>query len=292
MNEKLRSHILLHFVVVIFGFTGILGKLITIEATPLVFWRTLIGGLAIGIWLFLRKKITKKSISTLLKMSGVGILVAAHWILFFASIKVSTVSVALVMFATTPMFVGFIEPIIFNRKLDWRELLISAIVIGGVGTIFKISSEYHSGMILGLISAFLAALFATFNGVLVKTYDASNISMVELFAACAGTTILLACTGEFNSELFVLSKYDWLWISILAIVATSFAFIVSTSVMKVLTPFTTAIAINLEPVYAIMLAVLIFKEEEVMGIEFYLGALLIIGAVVLNTFIKRKAIDE
>ena len=292
MNEKLKNHILLHFVVVIFGFTGILGKLISIDATPLVFWRTFIGCFVIWVWLAIRKKITSKSTSTLLKMSGVGILVAAHWILFFASIKVSTVSVALVMFATTPMFVGFIEPIIFNRKLDWRELLISAIVIAGVGTIFKISTQYHLGMILGLASAFLAALFATLNGVLVKKYDASNISMVELFAACAGTTILLACTGDLNSELFILSKTDWFWISMLAVVATSFAFIVSTSVMKVLTPFTTAIAINLEPLYAIVLAVLIFGEEEVMGKEFYLGASLIIGAVVINTFIKRNAVDE
>ncbi len=292
MNEKLKNHILLHFIVVIFGFTGILGKLISIDATPLVFWRTFIGCFVIWVWLAVRKKITSKSTSTLLKMSGVGILVAAHWILFFASIKVSTVSVALVMFATTPMFVGFIEPIIFNRKLDWRELLISAIVIAGVGTIFKISTQYHLGMILGLASAFLAALFATLNGVLVKKYDASNISMVELFSACAGTTILLACTGELNSDLFILSKTDWFWISILAVVATSFAFIVSTSVMKVLTPFTTAIAINLEPLYAIVLAVLIFGEEEVMGKEFYLGASLIIGAVVINTFIKRNAVDE
>ena len=129
MNETTKSHILLHSVVAIFGFTGILGKLISIDAIPLVFWRTTIGGLVILLWLALRKNITKKSKSTILKMAGVGLLVAAHWILFFASIKASTVSVALVMVATTPMFVGLIEPIIFRRKLDWKELFVSAIVI-------------------------------------------------------------------------------------------------------------------------------------------------------------------
>ena len=288
MNETTKSHILLHAVVVIFGFTGILGKLISIEAIPLVFWRTTIGGLVILAWLAIRKQITKKSRSTILKMSGVGLLVASHWILFFASIKESTVSIALVMVATTPMFVGLIEPIVFKRKLDWKEIFVSAIVIVGISTIFKISGEYYLGMILGLASALLAGLFATFNGVLVKTYDASNISMIELLSASLGITLLLACTGGINSDLFILSSSDWLLISILAVVATSFAFIASTSVMKVLTPFTTAIAINLEPVYAIILAVVFFGDEEVMGVEFYLGASLIIGAVIINTLIKRE----
>ena len=288
MNETTKSHILLHSVVAIFGFTGILGKLISIDAIPLVFWRTTIGGLVILLWLALRKNITKKSKSTILKMAGVGLLVAAHWILFFASIKASTVSVALVMVATTPMFVGLIEPIIFRRKLDWKELFVSAIVIAGVSTIFNISTEYHLGMVLGIGSAFLAGLFATLNGVLVKSYDASNISMIELISASIGTFLLLLCTGEFNSELLLLSASDWLWIGILAVVATSFAFIASTSVMKVLTPFTTAIAINLEPVYAIILAVMFFGDEEVMGVEFYFGASLIIGAVIINTLLKRE----
>ena len=287
MNIKTKSHLLLHSVVAIFGFTGILGKLITIDAIPLVFWRTTIGGIVILVWLAIRKKITKKSRSTVLKMSGVGLLVAAHWILFFASIKMSTVSVALVMVATTPMFVGFIEPLVFRRKLDLKELFVSAIVIAGVSTIFSISSEYQLGMILGLLSAFLAALFTTLNGVLVKEFDASNISMVELLSASVGITLLLVFTGGMNKELFIMSSENWLWISVLAVVATSFAFIASTAVMKVLTPFTTAIAINLEPVYAIILAVLIFGDEEVMGVEFYFGTSLIIGAVIINTLIKR-----
>ena len=287
MNIKTKSHLLLHSVVAIFGFTGILGKLITIDAIPLVFWRTTIGGIVILVWLAIRKKITKKSRSTVLKMSGVGLLVAAHWILFFASIKMSTVSVALVMVATTPMFVGFIEPLVFRRKLDLKELFVSAIVIAGVSTIFSISSEYQLGMILGLLSAFLAALFSTLNAVLVKEFDASNISMVELLSASVGITLLLVFTGGMNKELFIMSSENWLWISVLAVVATSFAFIASTAVMKVLTPFTTAIAINLEPVYAIILAVLIFGDEEVMGVEFYFGASLIIGAVIVNTLIKR-----
>lgn len=278
----------MHFVILIFGFTGILGKLITIEAIPLVFWRTLIGGGAIYVWLKVRRKVSKKSTSDVLKMGGIGLLVAIHWITFFASIKISNVSVALTMLATSPMFIGFLEPLIFKRKIDWRELTVAAVVLVGVGTIFSFNTTYHEGMILGIISAFFASLFATLNGVLIKTHDASNISLVELLTASAAIFILLFFTGEVNWELFVLSSQDWFWITILALVATSFAFIAFTSVMKVLTPFTTSVAINLEPIYSIILAVMIFGEEEIMGPRFYIGALIIIGAVLLNTILKRK----
>jgi drug/metabolite transporter (DMT)-like permease len=289
MDSRAKNILLMHFVILIFGFTGILGKLITIEAIPLVFWRTLIGGGAIYVWLKMRRKVSKKSTSDILKMGGIGLLVAIHWITFFASIKISNVSVALTMLATSPMFIGFLEPLIFKRKIDWRELTVAAVVLVGVGTIFSFNTTYHEGMILGIISAFFASLFATLNGVLIKTHDASNISLVELLTASAAIFILLFFTGEVNWELFVLSSQDWFWITILALVATSFAFIAFTSVMKVLTPFTTSVAINLEPIYSIILAVMIFGDEEIMGTRFYIGASIIIGAVFLNSLLKRKS---
>ena len=289
MDSRAKNILLMHFVILIFGFTGILGKLITIEAIPLVFWRTLIGGGAIYVWLKVRRKVSKKSTSDILKMGGIGLLVAIHWITFFASIKISNVSVALTMLATSPMFIGFLEPLIFKRKIDWRELTVAAVVLVGVGTIFSFNTTYHEGMILGIISAFFASLFATLNGVLIKTHDASNISLVELLTASAAIFILLFFTGEVNWELFVLSSQDWFWITILALVATSFAFIAFTSVMKVLTPFTTSVAINLEPIYSIILAVMIFGDEEIMGTRFYIGASIIIGAVFLNSLLKRKS---
>ncbi|HIB76260.1 MAG TPA: DMT family transporter [Flavobacteriales bacterium] len=283
-----KNLFLMHFVVIIFGFTGILGKLITLNAIPLVFWRTLIGGVAIYIWLKLRGKVSKKSFKELAQISFVGLLVAIHWSTFFASIKASNVSVALTMLALSPMFVGFLEPLIFRRKLDWRELLVAFIVLLGVATIFSFDTTYHEGIILGIISAFFASLFATLNGVLIKSHDASNISLVELISAATVIFIFLLFRGDITSSFFVISSQDWLLIAILAIIATSFAFIAFTSVMKVLTPFTTSVAVNLEPIYAIILAVLIFGEEEVMSTRFYLGAFLILGSVILNTFLKKR----
>lgn len=287
MKAETKHHLLLHLVVLIFGFTGILGKLITIDAIPLVFWRTTLGGLVILLWLAIRSRLEKIGVRDLLKMAGVGLMVGAHWVLFFASIKESTVSVALVMVATTPMFVGFFEPLIFRRKVDWKELVVSLLVIAGVGTIFNMDTGYNLGMALGLLSAMMAAMFSTLNGVLVKEHNASNISMIELLAASVGLIVVLGITGDLNMELVTMSESNWFYISVLAVVATSFAFIASTAVMKHLTPFTAAIAINLEPIYAIVLAVLIFGEEEVMGWQFYLGGSLIVGAVVANTLMKK-----
>ena len=142
MDSRAKNILLMHFVILIFGFTGILGKLITIEAIPLVFWRTLIGGGAIYVWLKMRRKVSKKSAADVLKMGGIGLLVAIHWITFFASIKISNVSVALTMLATSPMFIGFLEPLIFKRKIDWRELTVAAVVLIGVGTIFSFNTTF------------------------------------------------------------------------------------------------------------------------------------------------------
>ena len=278
----------MHFVVLIFGFTGILGKLITIEAVPLVFWRTAIGAVTIFLWLKLRNQVTKKSWATIAKLGGVGILIAIHWVTFFASIKASNVSIALTMLAVSPMFVGFIEPIFFRRKIDPKEIFIASVVIVGVAITLEFSSGYEWGVFLGLISAFFASLFATINGVLVKDHDASNISLVELSFASLVIFLFMAVRGEVGLELIAIDIMDWVYIIILAVVATSFAFIAFTHVMKVFTPFTTTVAINLEPIYSIILAVLIFGEEEIMGVQFYIGAALIIGAIIINTILKGK----
>jgi drug/metabolite transporter (DMT)-like permease len=288
MTERVKNLILMHFVVLIFGFTGILGKLITIEAVPLVFWRTAIGAVTIFLWLKLRNQVTKKSWATIAKLGGVGILIAIHWVTFFASIKASNVSIALTMLAVSPMFVGFIEPIFFRRKIDPKEIFIASVVIVGVAITLEFSSGYEWGVFLGLISAFFASLFATINGVLVKDHDASNISLVELSFASLVIFLFMAVRGEVGLELIAIDIMDWVYIIILAVVATSFAFIAFTHVMKVFTPFTTTVAINLEPIYSIILAVLIFGEEEIMGVQFYIGAALIIGAIIINTILKGK----
>lgn len=286
MTGRTRSLWLLHGVVVIFGFTGILGKLITLDAEPLVFWRVSLGGVSTALFLAWRREWRCWAPRDLAQAAGVGCIVAAHWVTFFAAIKVSSVGLALTMLATAPLFIGFIEPLVFCRKLAWRELLVASAVFVGIATVFQAERDQVDGMVLGLSSAALAAMFNTFNGVLVKRLEPVNLSAVELLSASAAMLLWLVWRGQAGPELFVMSAEDWLWVTLLAVVATSFAFVVSIQVLKNLTPFESAMAINLEPLYAIVLAWWMFGERFSPG--FYVGAAVVLGAVFLDSWWRAR----
>ncbi|MCH1588461.1 MAG: DMT family transporter [Flavobacteriales bacterium] len=286
MTPRTRSLLLLHGVVVIFGFTGILGKLITVAAEPLVFWRVAIGGGSTACYLTLRKRWQPWGRRDLWKAAAIGSIVAAHWVTFFASIKVSSVGLALTMLATAPLFVGLLEPLVFKRRLVWRELWMAGIVFAGIAVVFQSQQDQVLGMLLGLASAFLAAIFSTLNGVLVRRLDPVNLSAVELLSAAVMMLAWLGVRGQVGPELWTMSGSDWMWILLLAVVATSFAFMVSIQVLKDLSPFESAMAINLEPVYAIVLAWWFFGER--LGGSFYLGAGLVIGAVFMDTVWRSR----
>jgi drug/metabolite transporter (DMT)-like permease len=298
MNHR-QSVVMLHFIVLIFGFTGILGKLISLEAERLVFWRVFLGGGLVAIWLFLKGKTQRFPIKTGIQVALVGCAAAAHWIAFFGSIKASNVSVALATLATTPVFVSILEPLVHRRKMDWREILLGVVIIVGLlillwgpseGDFTLTSEQYYRGIGLALISAALAAVFSTFNSVFVRSYDSANLTRVELMSAAAVLAVLFWFDGRGQSLAFwAIPKADWLWLALLASLATAFAFLMSIEVMKRLSPFTTAVAINMEPVYAILLAALIFGDSERMGGWFYLGSAIIVGAVFVDAGFKRMA---
>jgi len=290
MGSRVQSLLLLHGVVVIFGFTGILGKLISIEAEPLVFWRVTLGGVTTALYLFLRRQWTAWTAREVVRVGAVGWIVAAHWVTFFASIKASSVGLALTMLATAPLFIGFIEPLVYKRRLAWREVAVAAVVFAGISMVFAAEKDQTLGMALGLTSAFLAAVFSTVNGVLVRRHDPVNMSAVELLAAGLGMAVWLLAKGELGAAVLHVPDSDWVWIVLLAVVATSFAFMVSIQVLKQLTPFESAMAINLEPIYAIALAYVLFGERFSPG--FYLGAFLVIGAVFLDTALRSKTPEK
>ena len=232
-----------------------------------------------------------------------GCVAAAHWIAFFAAIKVSNVSIALATLATTPLFVSFIEPLVHRRKLDWREMVLGLAILLGLLVLLMgpkmVSGEftleaqaYYAGIGLALISAFLAAVFSTLNSVLVRQYDAANLTRLELLSAAGvlGFIFLLQPAGR-TPEFWNVPTSDWLWLGLLASLATAFAFLMSIEVMRKLTPFTTAVAINMEPVYAIVFAYWIFGAEEQMGPWFYAGAMIIVGAVFVDAALKRRALN-
>lgn len=286
-NSSAKSLFLLHFIVIIFGFTGILGKLISIESAQLVWYRMFFGTIVLVIYLSARKK------SLILKKEGriqtlfTGIIIAAHWITFFEAIKLSNVSITLAALASASMFTAFLEPLFFRRRLSGQEIFLAAMVIAGLYFIFQFETENSIGFFVGLISAFLASLFTVINGKLIQKYDANRISLYELGGGAIAISLYLLFSGKEFPD-FQLSYSNWLWILILAILATAFAFVVSVEVMKELTPFTVSLSINLEPVYGIILAFLIFGEEEKMSFGFYIGTLTILAAIFINEGLKRR----
>jgi drug/metabolite transporter (DMT)-like permease len=287
-ESKLKHYLQLHLVVFIWGFTAILGALISIEAIPLVWFRMLLAVLFILVYFLVKKKRFRVDRKSLLKFFFTGIIIALHWVAFFKAIKVSNVSVALVTMSTGAFFTSLLEPIFFKRKIKTLEIVLGVFVVIGLYIIFNFETQYYLGIIYALISAFLAALFSVLNGLFVKKNDAEVISFYQLFFGVAFITFLLAVTGSFTVEFFILKASDWFYLILLSSVCTAYAFIVSVKVMKYLTPYTVMLTINLEPVYAIILALFIFGEKEKMNPEFYYGAFIVLFVVLLNGVIKNR----
>lgn len=288
MDSKLKNYIHLHFIVFIWGFTAVLGKLITIDALPLVWYRMMIASILILIFIGIKKYPLKVSRKMLIILLIAGIVIALHWVTFFMAIKVSNVSVALATMSAGAFFSAVLEPIWYKRKIIWHEVAFGVIVIVGLLIIFKVETQYALGIGLALISAFLAAIFSLINGKLIQTEKPTLISFYELSAGVVFLSIYLGIQGNFTPEFFDLSQSDWWFIFILASACTAYAFIASVKIMKYISPYTVMLTTNLEPVYGIILAFIIIGEEERMNPLFYLGSLIILATVIANGVIKNK----
>lgn len=289
-GSRFKNYLLLHFIVFIWGFTAILGALITIDAVPLVFFRMGLAVVFITVYFFIQKISFYVDRQGLLKFLITGIIIALHWIFFFKAIKVSNVSVALVTMSTGAFFTSLIEPVFFKRKIKVLEILLGLIVIAGLYIIFNFESQYKLGIIYALISSFLGSLFAVLNGLFIKRYNANSISLYQLLFGTLFVTIYLFLNNSFSVSFFSLQKLDWIYLFVLSSICTAYAFIASVQVMKYLSPYTVMLTINLEPVYAIILALFIFGDKEKMNPEFYLGACIVLGVVLINGIIKNKYI--
>lgn len=295
MIQKYQNLLLLHLTVLIFGLTGVLGKLIQADELIIVFYRLIIAIAGIFLYFkFSRYKInfTKEAIK---ETWYVGFIVALHWVTFFGSIKLSNVSVALICFSSGAFFTSLLEPLYFKRKLDIREVLLGLITVIGIFYVCKepgkpiFESKYLPGMLMSLFSASLSSWFTVINGILIKKgRRAKNISFLEL--TFAFLFMILAVGYQYHDQLteLALRPIDFVYVGILGLLCTSFAYIVSVDVMKELSPYTVVMAVNLEPIYSIVLAVLIWPESEKMSPTFYFGALIIIGIIFLNGYFKMR----
>jgi drug/metabolite transporter (DMT)-like permease len=287
-ESKLKNYVLLHLIVFIWGFTAILGALITIDAIPLVWYRMLLAVLFIAIYFLWKKKTFRVDRRGLVKFFFTGFVIALHWVFFFKAIKVSNVSVALVTMSTGAFFTALIEPVFFKRKINTLEIFLGVLVIAGLYIIFNFESQYKLGIIYALIASFLGALFAVLNGLFIKKYTAEIISFYQLFFGVVVITMYLLFTNQFTVSFFQIPTLDWWYLLILSSVCTAYAFSASVEVMKYLSPYTVMLTINLEPIYAIILALFIFGDEEQMSATFYLGAFIVLSVVLLNGIIKNR----
>lgn len=283
-----RQYAHLHFIVVLLGFTAILGALITIDAIPLVWLRMFFA--AIGLFIYLKFKGIKTwlPLKDQLHLYLIGLLVALHWITFFHAIKVSNVSVTLGVFASTTLFTSFLEPFLQKRKILWLEVLIGLVIIFGIYLIFQYEMEYVEGILFSLLSAFLNGLFVVLNRNISRRWNPALISYYEMIGGFAGISVFLLFAGTITYHLSGMTLQDLMLILVLSFLCTSYAFAAIVEIMKELTAYAVVLAVNLEPVYGIFLAFLIFGETERMSGGFYIGTLIILLSVFSYPYLKRK----
>lgn len=288
-KNKLKSLIHFHFIVFVFGFTAILGSLISIDSLELVWYRMLIAVIFLLLFALFFKKNISVSKNILFKLFFCGLIISLHWVLFFQAIKVSNVSITLSILSLGAFITSFLEPILYKRKIILYEVFLGAFVVLGTSIIFKTQFHYFEGMLYAFGSVILSVFFTLFNGKLIGQTSSYNISFYELFSGFITISILLILNNDFNKDLFILKKSDFIWLFVLGTICTAYAFVVSVEVMKHLTPFSVMLTINMEPIYGIILAILFLNESENMSYEFYFGFLLIFISIILNGIMKMRA---
>ena len=278
----------LHLIVFLWGFTAILGKLIHANAEVLVFYRMLFA--SVFLYLFIRiikKDSIKVSKKLLLKLVGIGSLMAFHWLFFFSSIKVSNVSIALSCLGTSTLFAALLEPLIFKRKIDLSEIVMGIVIVICISLIFKVEFQYKLGIIYGLICALLGTIFSVFNGKLYGKTSSGNIIFYEIFGGFLVISLYYVFSGQI-SQIGEISYRDLALLTLLASVFTAYPMFESVNLMKYISPFTLILTVNLEPIYGIILAFFIFGESEKMSAVFYGASLVMILAIVINGVIKAR----
>ncbi len=283
-----KNLIILHLTVLVWGFTGILGALISINAVQMVWYRVLIASISLFIYFLTTKTNIKVSKKQFFQFFFTGSIVALHWIFFFHSIKVANVSVSLICLSSVTLFIAILEPLIKKQKISKGDIFVGLLIILGIYMIFKFETKYTTGIIFGLLSAVAASFFSTINSTLVQKSNPSIIGFYELSGAFFWITIYRIFDKSLFTENFNLSTTDWFYLVILGTICTALAYVAGVAVMRTLSAFRVALITNLEPVYGIILAFILFGAKEQMSGGFYVGSLLILSAVFLYPIYKRR----
>jgi drug/metabolite transporter (DMT)-like permease len=286
-NGNIKSYLNLHLIVFIWGFTAVLGALITIHADALVWYRMLFASLFLLLFLLFKKVSFQIPVKEFFKLIFVGLLIAVHWIFFFEAIHVSNVSITLAVFSLGAFLASILEPIFYGRKVLWYEVFFGLVIIAALAMILQVEMHYFAGMMLALASIIIGVLFTLMNGKLIEKHEPSVITFYEFLAGVFFISIYFLFTNKFNVNFFILTASDWVYLLILSSVCTAYAFTASVKVMRILSPYTVMLTTSLEPVYGIILAFFIIGGKEKMSVEFYIGAVLIVITVILNGILKH-----
>lgn len=284
---NLKSYLNLHLIVFIWGFTAILGALISIQAGALVWYRMLLASVFLFIFIIFKKESFRIPTKEFFKLIFVGLLIALHWIFFFEAIHVSNVSITLAVFSLGAFLASILEPIFYGRKVLWYEVFFGLVIIAALGMILQVEINYFEGIMYALASIIIGVLFTLMNGKLIEKHEPSVITFYEFLAGVFFITIYFLFTNKFNVDFFILTTNDWVYLLILSSVCTAYAFTASVKVMRILSPYTVMLTTSLEPVYGIVLAYFIIGGKEKMSVEFYIGAVLIVITVILNGIVKH-----
>lgn len=287
LNDNFKSYLNLHLIVFIWGFTAILGALITIDAENLVWFRMFFAAIFLAVFIVYKKESFIISFKSLAKLIFVGLLIALHWVFFFKAIHVSNVSITLSIFSLGAFFASLLEPLFYGRKILWYEVFFGLIIIAGLALIMKVEINYLEGMYYALASIILGVLFTLMNGKLITSHDSSVITFYEFSAGVFFISFYFLIQGKFSADFFDLTANNWILLFVLASVCTAYAFTASVKVMQKLSPYTVMLTTNLEPVYGIILAYFILGGKEKMSTEFYIGAIIIVITVILNGVFKH-----
>lgn len=284
-----KAFIQLHLAVFLAGFTGVLGRLITLNEALLVWYRLLITVVTLWVLYLFQRKLNRISWVGIAHISGVGVVVALHWVSFYASIKYANVSVALVCFSAIGFFTAILEPLITRKPFNRNELLLGLMVIAGIYLIFHFDPQYKTGIIMGIISALLASLFPVFNRVLVQRYKPETVTLYQL----SGGFLFLTLLVPFYLQVvpaghLVPTIADAGWLLVLGWFCTVLAFNLSMNALKKISAFTVNLTYNLEPLYGIALAFIIYREDKYLSGSFYIGLLLIVLSVFLQTWLVYR----
>jgi len=279
-----KAFLQLHAAIFLAGFTGILGRLIELNEALLVWYRMMFASIALLILFFSTKKISKTNLHDASVLMGIGGIIALHWVSFYGSIKYANVSVSLVCFSAIGFFSAILDPLISKRKFEWIELFLGGVVIIGIYLMFHFDPRFRIGILFGIVSSLLAAVFPILNKQMMQKHQPETITLYEMTGGFFILTVLLPFyLAYFPTQQLLPTIPDFLWLLVLSLFCTVLAFNLSVRSLSKISPFTVNLSFNLEPVYGIALAFIFFKEYKEVGLSFYIGIAIIFLTVVIQT---------